>query len=467
MTTPALDLREAAAEAEPQARVIRQTPATAIVAGSMLGIGIFLAPPLVSQAVASPLAFLLVWVAAGVLAIAGAVAYCELGAMMPRAGGDYVFQREAYGPSVAFATGVVLFGAVFAGSIAAMAVGVCQFQLSVLLGFDPAGWGVDLPWGSRLTGTHGLAISLVVLMTALNTAGSRPSAAGQVVLAGVPLLLLCLGAVWALLAATPAAREVAAPNVPASYSAHGLVVAYMAAYFAFSGWNAVAYVAGEVEHPHRVLPRAILRGTLLIGGVYLLACVAMVRVLGLEGLRESRDVGASVVEAAGAPEASTLVTFLVMVAVLASLNASIFGGSRIGFAMGRDGALWRALGRTGSAGVPTRALWMQAGWATVLILTGSFEQILQAVSLAMVLTGSLTVGALFVLRWRSPTVPRPYRASGYPWLPLLYLASNAVVIGVLVNGVLTTEDGWYPLFGLVLLAMAYASHRLGSGVVAK
>ena len=185
----------------------------AIVAGSMLGIGIFLSPPIVAQTVAEPLPFLLVWAAGGVTALAGAVACGELGAMFPRAGGDYVFQYEAYGRSVAFASGWTLFAAIFCGSIAAMSVGLCTYQLPALLGVDLAAFAVPLPGGAVLDGTRLAAIALVVGLTLLNVRGARPAAGTQAALTLVPIAALALFSLWALLrgGAPPPAGSPAPP----------------------------------------------------------------------------------------------------------------------------------------------------------------------------------------------------------------------------------------------------------------
>jgi len=458
---------ERARDAQP--RVIGAVASIGIVVGSMLGVGIFLSPPVVAQHVDSQAAFFGVWVLAGLASLAGAVAYGELGAMMPRAGGDYAFQRAALGPSAAFATGWVLFAAVFAGSIASMAVGVAEHQLPALFGFDPAGVLLTLPGGLKLTSARAIALVLVVSLTALNFTGARPSSLLQSVMTGVPMAALVLLGVWALSSSLPTAT----PRTEASHVAAsdwtGIVLAYLPAYFAYSGWNAVVYVAGEVRDPGRHVPRSALIGTSAVMILYLFLNLAFERVLGIGGLRAAGEAGTATASLLGGDGAALALNAVIAFAIVACLNATILGGARIAFAMAREGMFWQGAGVLRAKGcVPARALAVQGAWVMVLILGGAFEQLLNLVSLAMQITGALTVIALFVLRARRPDLHRPYRALGYPVVPALYLGTNVIVLAVLTWRAVTREPGvWYPLIGLAILAVAFCAHwlaqRLGAG----
>ncbi len=446
-------------------RVLGGLSSFAVVAGSMLGIGIFLAPPIVARLVESPLAFYALWVLGGLTALGGAVACAELATMFPRCGGDYVFQREAFGPSVAFASGWVLLGAVFAGSIASIAVGLCTYQLPTLLGVDltrPLWTG---PAGLRVCAAQLLGIGLVVALTGVNHLGARPAGWLQAVTTLIPVALLLLGAVYVLGVAPAPAGQAAAPAPAVGVGWLGLVGAYLPIYFAYSGWNSVIYLAGEVRHPERNLPRGLVVGTLVVTGLYLLLCTGFLRALGLDGLRQVGEAGSASALAVGGRVAELAVTVCVAITMLACLNGSILGSARVAFAMGQGGAFWARVGVLHPRrGVPGLALWLQAGWSSVLILSNSFEQILNLVSVAMLLSGSLTVASLFVLRRRRPDAPRPFLAWGYPVLPLLYLISSGLVIGALVFKGFTLEPGaLYPLFGLAVLVITYLAHRLRPG----
>ena len=435
-------------------RAITRWGAFSTVAGSMLGIGIFLVPPIVAQKLPSTTGFYSVWLFAGLAALSGAVSYAELGGMFPRAGGDYVFQKEAYGRSIAFASGWVLFAGIFAGSIAAMAVPLSEFQIATLLeaigvSFPTAG---DAP-GGGLSDAQLLGMAIVFLVTLVNTFRVRVSSVVQTLTTIVPIVALTIGAVVLLATAGPPPE---APPTPAPEpetffgSTLAWIDAYTAVYFAFSGWNAVIYVAGEVEDPGRSLPIGLIGGTLVVTVVYLILCGTFVTTLGYEGLAGVFEAGTATAKTAGGPAAGLAVTAIIAVAMLASINATILGGARVAYAMARERAFPTYFGELNNYEVPARALWIQAALACVLIATGTFEQILDLVGLAMMFVGALTVAALWFLRSRRPEADRPYRALGFPWFPAIYLLSSAVVVVVRTSNALTgeSEAGFYPLYGI-------------------
>ncbi len=445
---------------EGRGRVIGGAGALTLVVGSMLGVGIFLAPPVVAGHVASPALFLALWVVGGVVALAGAVACAELGTLLPRSGGDYVFQRAAFGPATAFASGWVLFAAIFAGSIAALSVALVQYQLPVLLGADLTR---PLLPGLGVTLREVVAAGIVLAFTAVSLTGARLSAAVQTAMTVLPLLAFLALAVAALVLVEPAAPRPPVAAAP-SLDAGGLARSYNAVYFAYSGWINVIYVAGEVRRPERSLPRALIGGTLVVTALYLVICVAFVTRLGMVDLAQAGEAGSALAERVGEFWARWLLTACIAAALLASVNATVLGGARILRAMAADGAAARWLAAEARPGVPARALWVQAAWSVALVLSGGFDALLQMVSVAMVLTGSLTVGSLFVLRRREPAAPRPYRATGYPWLPALYLvASLALVVVMLATSLARDPPELLPLLGLAVLGVAYAVARVGVG----
>lgn len=443
-------------------RVIGALSGFTIVAGSMVGIGIFLAPPIVASHISSASLFFAMWALGGLISLAGAVACAELGAMMPKAGGDYVFQHEAFGPSVAFASGSVLFAAIFCGSIATLAVGLCTYQVPALLSLDFSILAIPLPFGDGLSRAELAAIAVVIVLTVVNARGAQLSARAQTTLTLLPIALFALFAV-ALFLRGPAPALSASGAEPATIplTAHGLAVSYMAVYFAYSGWINIIYVAGEVSEPGRNIPRSLIGGAVAITILYLLLCGGFYQALGMSGLRDAGEAGTATATLLGGRVGAYAVTLLIACALTACTNAAVLGGARVAYAMAYRGALFRGLAALDNRSrVPLRALWLQALLSCVLIVSGTFEQLMTMVSLAMVVTGSLTVASVFVLRRRQPQRVRPYRATGYPLLPGAYIVASLLTVGIMVSrAVAGEEDAWIPLLGLLILVAAYLLHR--------
>lgn len=441
-------------------RVIGPWTGTAVVAGSMLGIGIFLSPPIVADNMGTATGYYVMWIVGGLVSLAGAVACAELGAMLPRAGGDYVFQYEAYGPSVAFASAVVLFVGIFCGSIAAMAYALCQYQLSYLLGIDLSSTGVTL-LGTSFNLAQLFSVAIIVALTVLNVCGTSPSARFQLGATLVPLVLLALASTYAL--STRAPIEVSATGASAgALTSQGLVSAFLAVYFAYSGWINIIYVAGEVKAPHRNIPVALIGGTVLVSFLYLLLTHTFVHVLGLEGVAHAGEAGTAVASKIWGDLGKSLFAMVVAVAIIASINSTVLGGARIIYALANKNPFVAVFKHIDKRGIPRLAVLSQGFVAVVFVLTGTFEQLYLMSSLAMLVTGSLTVGSIFVLRIKQPHRPRPYRATWYPLVPAIYLF---VAIGILTISTYRAFFGgatiqWYPLIGLLTLLAAYCFHRL-------
>lgn len=442
-------------------RTISARGALCIVAGSMLGVGIFLSPVQMASLLSSPWPCFAVWIFAAIIVLGGSVAYAELATQFPHAGGDYVYHRQFFGPSVAFASGWALFAGIFSGSIAAVAVAMCQFQLSTLLGTDLKAPLFHM-FGHGISAAQLVGIAIVLGFTALNVRGISFSERVQKVFTLVPLALLVLLALIAcvLFALDRTPAPVPAEPMPVTLSA--LVGAYLLAYFAYSGWNAVTYVAGEVKDPKRNIPRALCGGASAVAAIYLLLNLVFVLVLGQGGLQVAGEAGSALAGILGGRGCALAMNGLILICLAATLNATILGGGRIAYAMAKDGAFWKRAGNLHKKNqTPAFALWFQAAWSSLLILTNSFDQLLAAVSLTMLCTGSLTVLAFFTLRLRGPKNDDRWHAFGYPWLPLLYLLSSALVLGVkLYEAIGNITEDVTPLFGLAVVLIAFAAHSL-------
>lgn len=445
-------------------RTLGGLAAFSVVAGSMLGVGIFLFPGQIALGVDSSTSFLLLWLVGGAMALAGAVACGELGAMLPRAGGDYVFQREAFGASLAFASGWVLFAAVFCGSIASLAVAVFQYQVTALTGLALGEWTF-----LGLRGTQLLAGVLIVAVTALNAAGAKPSARLQTAATMIPITGLTIIAIAALLVSAPEARATATTDAVGA-GLGGLTKGFLFVYFAYAGWPNVIYVAGEVRNPGVNVPRSMLCAVAAVTALYLLLCSSFLHVLGLGGLaalgREWTDAGTGLARALGSTSLEKAILVAIAIAIVTSINATILGGSRVAYAMAANRAFWSGAAALDRRGVPARALWLQCGLALVYVATGTFDAIIEMTSLAMLVTGGLTVASLFALRRSQPHTERPYRAAGYPFLPAFYLLFVAVVFATKAVSATSSQEpaALLPFVGLVIFALAWGAHRARSGV---
>lgn len=434
--------------------------ALALVAGTMLGIGIFIAPPVVARYVQSPAWFLALWLGGGLAALCGALCMAELGAMLPRAGGEYLYLRRSYGPGVAFATGWLQLLAIFPGSLAAMAVGTATFQLPTLFG---PGFAAPVELGFwTLEGPTFWAVLLVLLLTGLNHLGIVLSGRVQLLVTIVPLAILLLVSVHVI--GDLGVAQVSTDSLRAAWTqapgAGEFAQAYLPIYFAYSGWNAAIYVGGEIAEPGKNLPRAVVGGTLVVLILYLVLCAGFLSVFDTRALAEVGEAGTAAAGQLFGPTGVLVVTLMIVLAMLGSINGSIMTGSRIAYAMAQEGHCPPLAGQLHRRfGTPVVALWAQAALAIALIASRKFDQLMDYASAAMLISGSLGVAAVVVLRRKQAELPRPYRLRFYPWAPAIYIASSLFVLGSLaLDGDVSVwmALGW---FALALLVHAFALPR--------
>ena len=425
-------------------RSLGTAAATALVVGNMVGVGILLTPRLVANALPDLGPYLGLWVLGGLIAAAGAAVYAELGARYPEAGGDVAFQEAAFGRGFGLGSGVLMFAAAFAASVAAIAVAIGTWQVPMLLGLEAPAAGV-MP--------KAVGIGVIALLTGINLLGLRVGAAVQVVTTMTPVVALVGLAIWGLVSGVDTAVPVDAvePSGP-----DDVVGAFSGVYFAFAGWPAVVYLAGQVQDPGRTLPRAMLGGTALVTGLYVLLNLAFVRVLGMGGVQQAYEAGSALVAAVVGPEAGWAMAAVVFLALLASVNATILGGAHVAVALARRGGLPARFGVHDARDVPRAALLLQAGVAVVLVSSGTFDQIVEASVLAMLAIGSLTVLSLVALRRRRAEGEPAYRATAWPLSPALYLLVSGTVLVLGIWDGFTGESGRGVLVSLVVLAGSIA-----------
>ena len=395
--------------------------ASLIVVGSIVGSGIFLVSGVVAQGAPSHVAFLSLWVVGGAVALAGALSNGELGGMFPRSGGEYVYLREAYGPRVGFLSGWTSFCVGFPGSIAALAAGFGA-TVAPMLGLGGAA-------------VKNIGLLAIVALTAVNALGLSPAKWIQNVLSITKLVAFCgLMALAFVRHPAPAASPLAPPVAPVGSGA--VADALMAVFFAYSGWNAATYITGEMRDAQRTLGRALALGTgvcivlyVLVNGVYLHA-------MSLPELAAAKQPARDAAVALGGTVAAAVLSPLVAVSVLSSMQATVLVGPRIYEAMAADGLFFPAVGRVhATTRVPIVALLAQGVISSVLLVTGSFGELVTLASFAIGAFSTLTVIAVLVLRRRRPDAPRPFRVPAYPVTPLLFVAVNVWVLWSLLAGI--------------------------------
>ncbi len=504
--------------------------ATMLVAGAMIGSGIFIVSADIARDVGSSGWMLLVWIVTGVMTVVGGLCYAELAAMFPRAGGQYVFLRDAYGPVWGFLYGWTAFLVIQTGTIAAVAVAFAKFlgvlapglgPLNILYRVTDLHWEIrfSVPWLAEpltffkrdeftISAGQVTAVGVIIFLTAVNALGVREGKWVQNIFTVTKIfalaLLILLGFTaasdpaawhrnfldpWGGLEETP--RFLEAQGILGSTWIAGLFVcaaAMVGSLFSSDAWHNVTFVAGETKNPERNLPLSLILGTGGVTLLYILANIAYlnslpIRAVGdfqrqeqvvevgllvaenfknqseidrlkselvtLRGIQHAKDdrVGIAVVERVSPRFGMPIMALAIMVSTFGCVNGLILMGARLYYAMANDGLFFTQVGRLNAQGVPEAGLIFQAGWACLLVFSGSYGELLDYVIFAALLFYGLSIAALFVFRVKLPDRPRPYRALGYPVLPLLYL----VLCGTIMLALLVVRPIYsWPSFIIVL-----------------
>ena len=409
-----------------------------MVIGTVIGSGIFLVPGgVLRQAGGQAGPALVVWVVGGALSLLGALAYGELGAMNPAAGGLYVYLRDAFGPLTAFLYGWTFFLVIATGSAATLAVASASYlQQFITLG----------PLEQKLA-----AVALLAIVAAINVRSTRGSADVQNWSTAIKVGALLIMSV-VLIAFRPAPPVNAAPFWPSTFTPSllsGMGLGMIGVLWAYEGWQYVTFSAGEAIDPQRIFPRAIVIGTASLIGIYLFANVGYLAALGTVGVASSDRVAAEAVGAIVGPGAAKLIAAVILVSVFSATNGLTISAPRVYYAMANDGLFFRTLaGVHPRFGTPAVAIIAGTGWAMVLAVSGTFEQLLTYVVFVGWIFYALGAACVFVLRRTKPDAHRPFRVPGYPWTPLLFIFAAAA----LVANTIATQPGRAAVgIGLVLL----------------
>lgn len=475
---------------------------TMLVAGSMIGSGVFIVSADIGRQVGSTGWLLMAWLVTGALTITAALSYGELAAMMPRAGGQYVYLREAYGPLWGFLYGWTLFLVIQTGTIAAVAIAFSRYLGVLAPAISPNSWiippiNLSRSYAISLSTQQFVALLVIVLLTFINTRGLKIGKLIQNIFTSAKTLslvaLIFVGFVLArnneVLRAnftnlwTPRGASVIKPDlsfipsVDATMGAFGLFVAFCVAQvgslFSSDAWNNITFTAGEVKNPRRNVPLSLALGTGLVTALYILANLAYLCLLPLDQIQHAADdrVATAAIEQVLHGAGPAIMAIAIMVSTFGCNNGLILSGARVYYAMARDGLFFRSTGKLNHCNVPAMGLVLQCIWTCLLVLprtrlqdaggapkldpaTGMeqygnlYSELLDYVIFAVLLFYILTILGIFVLRRKQPDAERPYRAFGYPIVPVLYIAAALAISLVLLF--YKTSTSWPGL--LIVLA---------------
>jgi basic amino acid/polyamine antiporter, APA family len=444
---------------------------TALVAGSMIGSGIFIVSADIARNVGSPGWMLLVWVITGLMTIFAALGYGELASMMPRAGGQYVYIREAFNPLAGFLYGWTFFTVIQTGTIAAVGMAFAKYA------------GVLFPWFSesnilfsagsfRITTVHLLAISMILLLTGNNLMGIRNGKWVQNFFTLIKVVLLLGFIVLGLFfAGNPVAMQQNHDYFWSPVSATGealsgiallaaVGVAMVGSVFSSDAWNNITFAGGEVKNAKRNIPLSLVSGVAIVTVLYILANLVYLNALPLRGIPDGAGVaergiqyatndrlGTASMSGLFGATAALLMAVFVVISTFGCNNGLILSGARVYYAMAKDKLFFQSAGTLNQNQVPARGLAFQAIWASLLCLSGTYSDLLDYVVIAVLIFYVLTIAGIFVLRKKRPDAERPYKTFGYPLIPALYILAASVMIIILL---VYKPDTTWPGLGIVI-----------------
>lgn len=455
---------------------IRLFDAVMLVAGTMIGSGIFIVSAEMARTVGSPGYLLLAWVLSGFITIAGALSYGELAGMMPKAGGQYIYLREAYNPLLSFLYGWSLFLVIQTGTIAAVGVAFAKFT-AVLVPFFGVDEKIDLGI-LQVSRIQLLAIASIMLLTWMNSRGVKNGKVIQNIFGSTKLIALALLIITGLLFGID--PDAVSQNFSDMWNAKSISdswktseitwlpisgfmvvtavgVAMIGSLFSSDAWNNVSFAGDEIQNPAKTLVKALAIGTGIVTVIYLLVNVTYLLILPVDKIAVANNdrVAVAAAEAVGGGSAAVIIALLIMVSTFGCNNGCILSGARVYYAMAKDRLFFPRMARLNDKSVPGFALWLQGIWASLLCLTGSYSELLDYVMFVVVLFYVITIAGVFILRRKRPDAERPYKAFGFPYLTWIYivLASAFCIIIILSKPM---SAGW----GLLIVLLGIPAYFL-------
>jgi APA family basic amino acid/polyamine antiporter len=412
-------------EHEPR-RTLGLPAAASMVIGTVIGSGIFLVTSQMMRAVGSPSMVLAVWVFGGVLSLFGALSYAELSAAMPRSGGEYVYLNAAFGPGWGFIYGWTITWVGKPGTIAALGSAAYRYLaeffpglngvvFSIALPIGPGGGPLEIHWG-QFAGA-----GLILLFTLINILGTRLGGGLQVAGSGLKVALIAGIVLGGLASGHGRVANFSTAVAEHTGGVAGFFVALVAALWAYDGWNNASMIGSDIRNPEKNLPRALIWGTGAVIGTYVLTNVAYLYVLSAPEVAGSQRVAADMMRRVAGTSGAAIVSVAALVSILAALNGAILSGSRVPFAMARDGYFFPWVGRISRFETPAASLILQGGWAVLLLGSGRFEDLISMVIFTEWILYGMTTAGVLVLRRTRPEMARPYRVWGYPMVPMAFV----------------------------------------------
>src|SRR6202166_4643456 len=403
-----------------------------LLVSGIIGSSIFLTAKDIAGPLPNPILFFLVWILGGVISLCACVAFAELGSMFPDSGGQYIYLREAYGDLVAFLYGWMLFAVANGGTIAALSVASAAYMGNIIPAISQEHVIFSLA-GMAFTRAHAVGLGLIVVLTYVNVFGLRWGALLQNLSTWTKFSAMAVFVVlgftigeghWSNFTAhAPGGLSM---GLSAGQLISALGVGLIAVFFAYDGWVYITWVAGEVKDPRRNMPLAMVLGVLAVGAIYLAMNMTYVYALPLNEIAKHETIAHAAAAQLFSPGAAGWLSAMIAISCFSAAAACTLSGSRVYLAMAQAGGFSRRVAVTHPRWrTPAFSLIGQGIWAAVLTVSGRYDQLYTYVIFGMVLSYTLTVIGLFILRWKRPDVPRPYRCTGYPWLPAIY-----VLVGV-------------------------------------